>query len=186
VPEFSEPAGVLEAEVRTREAGGRWRLLGAEGSSPVGSSPVGSSPVTSPPVTYGAEISVQLQNMSPDDLDVTILAIDDRFAIAAVYPVDQESNLLRAGSARVEVSGWARSLGENQLVFIIEKARDGRPHDLGYLAQPGAARHDSGSGLADLLERIGFSGRSMRSNVSQEQGQSSFMKVVRYVVTNSS
>ncbi len=168
--DFSETSDDLAAEVRTREPAGRWRPVAGQGS---------------PPVPFGAELAVQLQNISATDLDVTILAIDDRFGITPVYPVDQESNLLRAGSARVEVSGWARTPGANELVFIIERARAGRAHDLGYLAQPGVARHTDGTGLAALLERIGFSAHGTRSSVSEDDRQSSSIKIIRYDVLNS-
>jgi hypothetical protein len=137
-------------------------------------------------VALGAELTLQLQNTGAQDLDVTILAIDDQFGITAVYPVDQESNLLRQSSARIEISGWARTPGETRLLFIIERARAGRPHDLGYLAQPGVARHANGTGLAALLERIGFSARGLRSNFSEDDRQESSIKVLRFEVSNGS
>lgn len=167
--DFPEMPGGITAQVRTRESLGRWRAIDGQGGAPV---------------ALGAELAVELQNIGAEDLDVTILAIDDRFGITAVYPVDQESNLLRHSSARVEISGWARTPGENQLVFIVEKARAGRPHDLGYLAQPGAARRADGVGLAALLESVGFSARGTRSNISTDDRQESFMKVLRYQVTD--
>jgi Caspase domain len=169
--DFPEKPGELIAEVRAREPVGRWRSIGGHSSAPV---------------ALGTELSLQLQNTSAADLDVTILAIDDHFGIAPVYPVDQESNLLRQSSARVEISGWARTPGENQLVFIIERARVGRPHDLGYLAQPGIARHANGTGLAALLERIGLGARGTRSNFSEDDRQESSIKVLRYTVSNGS
>jgi hypothetical protein len=167
--DFPEIPGGITAEVRTRESMGRWRAIDGQGAVPV---------------ALGAELAVELQNTGAEDLDVTILAIDDRFGITAVYPVDQESNLLRHNSARLEIAGWARTPGENQLVFIIEKARAGRPHDLGYLAQPGVARRADGVGLAALLENVGFSARGTRSNISTDDRQESFMKVLRYEVSD--
>jgi hypothetical protein len=166
--DFPERPGELFTEVRAREATGRWL--------PLGVSPSGLVP-------FGAEMSIDLQNVGAGDLDVTVLAIDDRFGIVPVYPVDQESNLLRAGSARIEVSGWARTAGGNKLIFIVERARAGRPHDLGYLAQPGIARHADETGLGALLERIGFSARGSRSGVSEDDQQSAWIKVLRYDVS---
>jgi hypothetical protein len=167
--DFPEKQGEFTAEVRTRESKGRWRAIDGQGAVPV---------------AFGAELAVDLQNIGAADLDVTILAIDDHFGITPVYPVDQESNLLRHSSARLEIAGWARTPGENQLVFIIEKAHAGRPHDLGYLAQPGVARHAEGVGLAALLESVGFSARGTRSNISTDEQQESFMKVLRYQVSD--
>jgi hypothetical protein len=169
--DFPEKPGELIAEVRAHEPTGRWRPIGDPGSAPV---------------ALGAELTLQLQNTGAQDLDVTILAIDDQFGITAVYPVDRESNLLRQNSARIEISGWARTPGETRLLFIIERARAGRPHDLGYLAQPGIARHANGTGLAALLERIGFSARGSRSNFSEDDRQESSIKVLRYEVSNGS
>jgi Caspase domain len=167
--DFPEKPGELIAEVRTRETLGRWRPIGDLGAAPV---------------ALGAELVLQLQNTGALDLDVTVLAIDDHFGITAVYPVDQESNLLRHSSARIEISGWARTPGENQLVLITEKARAGRAHDLGYLAQPGVARHAAGTGLAALLENIGFSARGTRSSLSEDDQRESSIKVLRYEVSN--
>ena len=131
-----EPSLVVDVEgfMRMRETTGRWSPIGGQSSAPL---------------PFGAELSIQLQNTGTEDLDVTILAIDDSFGIVPVYPVDRQSNLLRKGSARIEVSGWARPSGESELVFIVEKARTGRPHDLGYLAQPGIARNADGLPVAE-------------------------------------
>jgi hypothetical protein len=169
--DFPEKPGELIAGMRARETLGRWRPIGEQGAAPV---------------ALGAELVMELQNAGTLDLDVTVLAIDDHFGITAVYPVDQESNLLRHSSARLEISGWARTPGENNLVLIIEKARAGRPHDLGYLAQPGVARHAEGSGLAALLENIGFSARGTRSSLSEDDQRESSIKVLRYEVSNGS
>jgi hypothetical protein len=169
--EFDEPPHELLAELRMHERTGRWL-------------PIGDRP--SRAVPFGTELSIELQNTGPDDMDVTILAIDDRFGIVPVYPVDQESNLLRKGSARVQVSGWARTPGDNSLVFIVEKARTGQPHDLGYLAQPGVGRHSQDNGLPGLLERFGFSPRGTRSSVSQDDLQSASIKLLHYAVAGGS
>jgi hypothetical protein len=166
--DFPDQADDLLTEVRMRETTGRWSAIGGQRSAPL---------------PFGVELSIQLQNASAEDLDVTILAIDDSFGIVPVYPVDQQSNLLRKGSARIEVSGWARPSGDNELVFIVEKARAGRPHDLGYLAQPGVARHANDPGLAGLLERIGFSAHGTRSSLSEDDLQSASIKILRYEVS---
>jgi hypothetical protein len=167
--DFPEKSEELRTEVRMRGATGGWSSLEAQRLAPI---------------PFGAELSIQLQNIGTDDLDVTILAIDDTFGIFPVYPVDGQSNLLRKGTTRIEVSGWARPAGENELVFIVEKARAGRPHDLGYLAQPGITRHASGTGLAALLERIGFSPRGTRASISEDDLQSSSIKILRYEVSD--
>jgi hypothetical protein len=133
-------------------------------------------------IPFDADLRIQLQNRGDVDLDVTVLEINDGFGIEAVYPIDGETNLLRRGSAIIDVRGSARPAGENQLVLITEKARAGRPHDLSYLAQPGAARHGTDTGLAALLERFGFSARGTRSAVSEDDRQSASIKVIRYEV----
>jgi hypothetical protein len=166
--QFPDQPDELLTEVRTRETTGRWSPIGGQGSTPL---------------PFGAELSIQLQNTGTEDLDVTILAIDDSFSIVPVYPVDRQSNLLRKGSARIEVSGWARPSGESELVFIVERARAGRPHDLGYLAQPGIARNADDTGLAGALERIGFSNRGTRSSISEDDLQSASIKILRYEVS---
>jgi len=166
--QFPDQPDELLTEVRMRETGGRWSAIGGQSSAPL---------------PFGAELSIQLQNTGTEDLDVTILAIDDSFSIVPVYPVDRQSNLLRKGSARIEVSGWARPSGESELVFIVEKARAGRPHDLGYLAQPGIARNADDTGLAGALERIGFSSRGTRSSISEDDLQSASIKILRYEVS---
>jgi hypothetical protein len=74
------------------------------------------------------------------DLDVTVLSIDDHFGVSTVFPLDQESNLLRRGTAAVEVPGWATAPGAFELLFITDEARPGHPHDLSYLTQPGVTR----------------------------------------------
>jgi hypothetical protein len=167
--DFPEKSQELRTEVRMRGATGGWSSLEGQRLAPI---------------PFGAELSIQLQNIGTDDLDVTILAIDDTFGIYPVYPVDRQSNLLRKGTTRIEVSGWARPAGENELVFIVEKARAGRPHDLSYLAQPGVSRNGSDTGLAALLERIGFSPRGTRASISQDDQQSSSIKIFRYEVSD--
>jgi hypothetical protein len=136
------------------------------------------------PIPFDAELSIQLQNIGSDDLDVTILAIDDTFGIVPLYPADRQSNLLRKGSARIQVPAFfARPAGENELVFIVEKARAGHPHDLGYLAQPGITRQASDTGLAALLERIGFTPRGTRGGISGDDLQSASIKILRFEVS---
>jgi Caspase domain len=167
-PDFPDQPGALLAEVRMRSAAGRWSSLDGHRSMPI---------------PFNAELSIQLQNTGPDDLDVTILALDDHFGIVPVYPPDRESNLLRKGSARIVTSVWARPSGENELVFIVEKARSGQAHDLSYLAQPGVTRGVDGEGLGGLLERIGFSPRGTRAGVPGEDLQSASIRVLRYEVS---
>jgi len=169
--DYPDQTGMLAAELRTRGPTGRWQRIGEPNNDAL---------------PLGAEMALQLQNTGAEDLDVTVLALDERFGITPVFPVDQESNLLRKGSARIEISAWARSPGDNRLVFIIEKTRAGRPHDLGYLAQPGAARHEQGTGLAALLERIGFSARGTRSVLSDSDQQASAIKVLQFSVGETS
>ena len=135
-------------------------------------------------VPFNADLLIQLQNLGSVDLDVTVLEVDDQFGIESVYPVDGQTNLLRKGSARLDIHGYARPGGEKELILIAEKARAGRPHDLSYLSQPGAARTGGKEGLAAVLERIGFSARGTRSAVSQNDLQSASIKVIRYEVSN--
>ena len=167
--DYPDQSGVLAAELRTLGPKGGWHGVGSSDADAV---------------PLGSELALQMQNVGPEDVDVTILALDDRFGITPLYPVDQESNLLRRGSARIEISAWARTPGDNRLVFIIETARAGRPHDLGYLAQPGVARHDQSTGLAGLLERIGFSPRGTRSGLPDSEQRASGIKVVQFNVSN--
>ena len=167
--DFPEKPGELLAEVRVNETAGGWSSV--EGPRLA-------------PIPFDAELSIQLQNIGSDDLDVTILAIDDTFGIVPLYPADRQSNLLRKGSARIQVPAFfARPAGENELVFIVEKARAGHPHDLGYLAQPGITRQASDTGLAALLERIGFTPRGTRGGISGDDLQSASIKILRFEVS---
>lgn len=165
--DFPEALGELTAQARAREPSGHWHTIGDEGAVSV---------------PFGTELSLRLQNTGPSDLDVTIFALDDRFAITPVYPVDQESNLLRKGGAPIEISGWARTAGDNRVLVIAEKARAGRPHDLSYLAQPGVARHADERGLATVLEHIGFSPPGTRSSLEEGDRGEVSIKLMRYEV----
>jgi hypothetical protein len=159
--------GELSTQVRIQEPGGRWQ-------------PIDRQPST--PIALNTELQIRLQNTGSQDLDVTILWVNERFGIVPVYPVDQESNLLRAGSAAVQFLITAATPGSNRLVFIIERAQSGRPHDLSYLAQTGVTRRADDPGFAGLLERIGFTGRGTRSGISQADGEATSMKIVQFEV----
>jgi hypothetical protein len=166
--EFPEADNALSAEVRLRVPNAGWQTLR-------------NAPISTVP--FGSELSIQIQNVSNRDLDVTVFALDDHFAIEPVYPIDRQSNLLRKGSSRLEMSGWARTLGDNELVFIVEDAQAGRPHDLSYLAQPGITRGAADSeDFVAMLERIGFTARGTRSSLSVEAARRTSMKVLRYRV----
>jgi len=127
---------------------------------------------------------VRLQITGSDDLDVTILSLDERFGIEAVFPVDQESNRLPRNSAPIELPGWAGAPGRYELIVICEQARAGQPHDLGYLAQPGVARQASGSDFDALLTRIGFAAPGTRAPITPEERRTAAIEVIRYEVTD--
>jgi len=169
--EFAGDSRDLEADVRVRAPDGSWRSLGKAADAPV---------------SFGAQMAVRLHNVGAADLDVTLLAIDEQFGITPVFPVDQETNLLRAGTAPIEITGWARTRGVNQILLVVENARDGRPHDLGYLAQPGVARHAEEGGFEGLLERVGFSATHSRSALNESERREFSLGVVRYEVLDRS
>jgi hypothetical protein len=131
----------------------------------------------------GDSLVVRLQNRGEADLDVTALVLDDRFGITPVYPTDRESNLLRRGTAPVDFPIWMRRPGRQQILFITEESRTGRPHDLSYLAQPGVSRQGAATkGFSALLERIGFAKPGSRASVSPAERQTSSIRIVSYEV----
>jgi Caspase domain len=135
-------------------------------------------------VTRGAQLEVRLQNTGSDDLDVTILSVDEQFAIKPVFPIDRESNRLPRNSAPIEIPGWAGAPGRYELIVICEEARAGQPHDLGYLAQPGVSRRASGSDFDALLARIGFAAPGTRAPITPQERRTAAIEVIRYEVTD--
>ena len=134
-------------------------------------------------IKVGDSLVVRLQNRGETDLDVTALVLDDRFGITPVFPVDRASNLLRRGTAPVDFPIWMRRPGRQQILFITEESRAGRPHDLSYLAQPGVSRQGAATwGFSALLERIGFAKPGSRGSVSSAERQTSSMRIVSYEV----
>ncbi len=67
--------------------------------------------------------------------------------------------------------------------MISEPAQPGKPHDLSYLAQPGATRAARGPGLGAVLENIGFERRLTRS--AAETASSGRIRVLGYEVLDS-
>lgn len=131
----------------------------------------------------GSELDLRLQNLGGEDLDVTILSIDDHFEIDAFFPVDLETNRLPPHSAPVEVRGWAGTPGSYDLVVISQLARPGQPHDLGYLAQPGIpARGGPGDNLGNLLARMGFERPAARGVSTAEDQKVSAIELISYDV----
>ncbi len=167
--DFPGKPDALHLEVWARTTTGARQRLGVAGS---------------PAVTQGAELTVRLQNTGSDDLDVTILSLDERFGIEAVFPVDQESNRLPRNSAPVEVRGWAGAPGRYEFVVICEEARAGQPHNVIYLVQPGvASRQASGSDFDALLEGIGFAPPGTRGSITPAERRTAAIEVIRYEVT---
>jgi Caspase domain len=146
--EFSDSGDELAVELRTRDRLGQWHAM---------------STTTVARISFDSEIAIRLQNTGSRDLDVTVLSIDDQFEIAPIFPVDLETNRLRSGSAQLEVRGWARPSGPCQVLVISEPALPGKPHDLSYLAQPGATRGARQPGFGAVLDSIGFERRQTRS-----------------------
>ena len=101
--DFPGKPGALHLEVWVRDTSGARQRLGVDRSAIV---------------TRGAQLVVRLQNTGSDDLDVTILSLDERFGIEAVFPVDQESNRLPRNSAPIELPGWAGAPGRYELIVI--------------------------------------------------------------------
>jgi hypothetical protein len=131
----------------------------------------------------GSELDLRLQNLGSEDLDVTILSIDDHFKIDACFPVDRETNRLPPHSAPVEVHGWAGTPGSYDLVVISQLARPGQPHDLGYLAQPGVGeRGGPGDNLGNLFARVGFDRPSARGFSTAEDERTSAIELISYDV----
>ena len=146
--DFPDPGDELGVELRVRDRFGRWHAVGATAGAKI---------------PFDAELAIQLQNVGPRDIDVTVLTINDHFEIESIFPVDLETNRLLRGSARIEVRGRARPSGSYQLLVISEPALPGKPHDLSYLAQPGATRGARGVNFGAVLESIGFERRQTRS-----------------------
>jgi hypothetical protein len=165
--QFPGSAHGLTAAMRVRDGSGRWHSADSRHLERV---------------PLAAQLAIRLQNAGPLDLDVTVLAIDERFAITTVYPLDQESNLLRRNGAPVEVPGWATAPGRYELLFITEEARAGHPHDLSYLAQPGQTRGGASSGFAMLLGQLGFQKQITRS-AAEPEGEAA-IQVIRYEVAD--
>ena len=165
--EFPGQLGSLKFDLEPRAAG----ALNASGAE------------RGPRLPRGSELDLRLQNLGAEDLDVTVLSIDDRFTIDAVYPVDRETNRLPAHSAPIEVRGWVGTPGRYDLVVIAQVARPGQPHELGYLAQPGiAARGGSGDNLANLLARVGFDRPSARGVSTADDQKTSAIELISYDV----
>jgi hypothetical protein len=168
--DFPGKLGALHLEIWVRDTSGSRQRLGVAGRTSV---------------TQGAELTVRLQNTGPDDLDVTILSLDERFGIEAVFPVDQESNRLPRNSAPVEVRGWAGAPGRYEFVAIFEEARAGQPHNVSYLVQPGvASRQASGSDFDALLEGIGFVPPGTRASITPAERRTAALEIIRYEVTD--
>jgi len=159
---------------------GLWVRAGSGAREPLGPAAGRSS------VAQGEELTVRLQNAGAEDLDVTILSIDEQFAITPVFPVDQESNRLPGNSAPLEIRGWAGRAGRYELMVISEEGRAGQPHDLTYLAQPGIssrqARQANGE-FEGLLEKMGFAAPGTRGAVSPAERRAAGIEIIRYQVT---
>ena len=165
--DFPGKPDALSLEVWVRGASGARLRLGARGAR----------------VTPGTELALNLQNTGADDLDVTILQLDERFAIKPVFPIDRETNRLPRHSAPIELAGWAEAPGRYQLLVIAEPARPGTPHDLLHLVQPGVQRAQAdASDFAALLEHMGFEQAGTRAAVTPQEHHAALMQVIRYEV----
>lgn len=167
--DFPGKPDALRLEVWVRAATGARQRLGVDRSAVV---------------AQGAELTVRLQNTRSDDLDVTILSIDERFAIEPVFPIDRETNRLPRNSAPIEVRGWAGAPGRYELIVIYEQARAGQPHDLTYLGQPGVSRQASGSNFEELLARTGFAPPGTRAPITPAERRAAAIEVIGYEVTD--
>jgi hypothetical protein len=146
--EFTDIGDELAVELRMRDRTGQWHAVNAAKASQV---------------PFDAELAIRLQNIGSRDIDVTVLAVNDQFEIAPIFPVDLETNRMRQGSAQLEIGGWARPSGPYQILVISEPALPGKPHDLSYLAQPGTTRAIREDGFGAVLESAGFVRRQMRA-----------------------
>lgn len=92
---------------------------------------------TAPPFNPGDKLQVTFKNASEAPLDVTVLYIDSRYGITAIYPVSGGHNRLLPGNqAHVEGEITADTAGLEQMLFIATRAAG--PHqDFTYLAQAG-------------------------------------------------
>ncbi|TWT93841.1 caspase family protein [Stieleria varia] len=88
----------------------------------------------------GQQIKVRLQHFGRENVDVTLLYVDNAYGITCLYPNPGESNRLRTGdsqSIRLRIN--AETVGLESLVAIVVKS-DGQPVDYSVLEQPSLER----------------------------------------------
>ncbi len=166
--EFPDLSDELAVELRTRDPLGQWHTVSTRSVARI---------------PFDAELAIRLQNIGSKDMDVTVLSINDQFEISPIFPVDLETNRMRRGSAQLEVRGWARPSGPYHILVISEPALPGKPHDLSYLAQPGATRAAREAGFGAVLDAIGFERR--RTRAPGEAASSGRIRLLGYEVMES-
>lgn len=112
---------------------------------------------------HGDKVQFRVQNTGKVAVDVTILYVNHRFGIEALFPKDQEDNRLEAGKnlTTPPVDIDEETAGLEHVVIIAVKSERATPMDFVSLAQPtiegarGAARTRGFKGTQGLDSPLG-------------------------------
>lgn len=104
-------------------------------------------------IAVGQLLSVRLENAGKDDLDVTVLYLDEDFGVKALFPDQPGGNLITAGG-KARLGPYpitsASAVSEHVVVIAVPTKRLDRRQDFSFLAQP-ALERARGEGAADSL-----------------------------------
>lgn len=90
------------------------------------------------------DIVVRFRNPGPDDVDVTILYIDDDYGINCLFPVGEKNRLEKEDSHEIPLGVKADKLELGHLVVIAVRG-DGEPINFAALEQPSLPRTRDGA-----------------------------------------
>jgi hypothetical protein len=142
---------------------------------PAAGSPVEINPAQPPKLKPGDKVRVTMENKGRTAMDVTVLYLDSKYGIGAMFPDEGASNRLEAG-ARLQMGDLEitdSTLGTERLAVIAAEARSkGEMANYSFLAQPtmessvvtrsvGASR-DAGGAAADVFRDAGFAAHVTR------------------------
>lgn len=127
--QLGEAASALQLEVKL------WRK--AQGAADF--QEIDSKPGVEPTFNPGDKLKVTFKNGGKAPLDVTVLFIDSRYGITAIYPAGGALNRLNPGdSDRVQGDINADTTGRERMLIIATRAETGMPaSNFTYLAQSG-------------------------------------------------
>lgn len=114
-----------------------------------------------PQLRIGDRLTFRLQNTGDQPIDTTLLLLDSRYGVKAVFPAALESNRLEPHAVKVvsgEILQSAASGRETMLVIAVPAQPQAEPADFSYLAQRalGARRGAPRTPLTDLFDAAGF------------------------------